>query len=465
MTRGRRRYRADTHPLRDGRIALVLLAGVVALTGGASRYDAIQIIPLRALCALFLIPALYFLTSSRIRDERMLLALFGGFTLLVCAQLIPLPPELWQALPGRHVLGELDAALRLEGTWRPLSLAPMRTWNALGSLVVPAAGLCLAVAVGASSRTLLRIVAALGVLNAVVGLLQIVTGRSSALYFYEMTNRGSPVGIFANENHAAIFAACSLLVLTRLGLSARDDRAVTWERMAYPFAFAMILLVSLVGASRAGFAAALGAMVVAIAMIVFSPRTHRKPSAGDAVRRWFESRPALMWVFPVCMLLLTLAAFVMLDRMPAFRDILTRDSLADLRWSLLPVVGDMLGDHWIFGSGLGSFEQTYHIYEPADLLMPQYINQAHNDWAQLIIEGGVVAGLLLVALLAWIGRAAALLSMNGSTRVNALFWISIFTLVALASLVDYPLRTPLFQLVMVWFLVAMSRDRRDRKAT
>lgn len=449
-----------------GLIILGLLAVLAAFTGGASRYDAIQIIPLRALSALFLIPALYYITLQKIRSELALFTLLVCFVLLVALQLIPLPPGLWQNLPGRGEISVLDEVLGFEGTWRPLTMAPMRTWNVLGSLIVPASGLLLAIAFRVSTRSILRLIAMLGVLNALLGLLQIMTGRASVFYIYEVTNRGGAVGIFANENHAGIFAACSLLIVTNLWLRARD-KGVAWERLAYPMAFLLILLTSLVGGSRAGFAAAFGAVVVSILMVILSPR-HRHRGAQKArgpVQLWFDARPQLLLAFPVLLISLIIAAFVALDRMPAFRDILSEDSLADLRWSLLPIIGEMLGTHWVLGSGLGSFEQVYHIYEPSVLLMPQYINQAHNDWAQVVIEGGVVAGLLLVGLMLWMGRAIVAISLNRSTRVNALFWVSVFSIVGVASMVDYPLRTPLFQLVMVWLLVALSRDIRGKGAT
>lgn len=456
----------NRHLFREkGRLFLSLLAVIVALTGGASRYDAIQIIPLRVFSMLLLIPAVYYLTPRAIREARVLITLFSLFALFVAFQLVPLPPEIWHSLPERDGIARLDLVLGIDDAWRPLTLAPMRSWNVVGSLIVPAAGLLLAIAFGVTSRGLLQIVAALGVLNAILGLLQILAGPTSALYFYEITNRGSPVGIFANENHAAVFAACSLLVVTILGLRTREFRVSVWERLIYPVAYFLILLTSLVGGSRAGFAAAIGATSVSIAMFVISPRLHKSRSARDPVRRWLDKHPRLVLFAPVLIVLLTAVAFLALDRTPAFKDILSKDSFSDLRWSFWPVIGDMLSTHWVLGSGFGSFEQVYKIYEPSELLMPWYINQAHNDWAQLIIEGGIIAGLLLVGLLVWVVGAIIKVASRSDSKILPLFWVSIFTIVGAASMVDYPLRTPLFQLVMVWLLVALSRDMRGPNAT
>ncbi|WP_083508136.1 O-antigen ligase [Erythrobacter sp. AP23] len=448
-----------------GWIVLGLLALVLAFTGGASRFDAIQIVPLRTLSALFLVSSLFFLTKERLKAERALIILFVCFALIVVVQLVPLPPWLWQSLPQRANILRLDAVLGLEGAWRPLTLTPMRSWNVLGSLVVPAAGLFLAIALRASSLTLLRIVTGLGVLNALLGLFQIVMGRSSVFYFYEVTNRGGAVGVFANENHAAVFAACSMLVVTLLGLRVRKERSAVWERLIYPAAFFLILFVSLAGGSRAGFVAVIGAILVSMTMLALSPRPRRGLHAEQSVGRWLDQHPRLILAIPVILVSLTAAAFLTLDRTPAFREILVRDSFEDLRWALWPVIIEMFEGHWVLGTGFGSFEQVYHIYEPSALLMPSYVNQAHNDWAQFIIEGGVLAGLLLTGLLVWMIKAIGTISLHRTRRVDSIFWMSIFAIVGAASLADYPLRTPLFQLVTIWLLLALSRDARDIKAT
>lgn len=447
-----------------GWIILALLAAVAAFTGGASRFDAIQIVPLRSLSALFLVISLFFLTKESLKAERALIILFASFALIVMLQLVPLPHRIWQSLMGRTGILQLDTALGLEEISRPLTLTSMRSWNVLGSLVVPAAGMLLAIAVRASSLTLLRLFAVLGVLNALFGLLQIVAGRSSIFYFYEVTNRGGAVGVFANENHAAVFAACSMLVVTLLGLRVRNERSAVWERLIYPAAFFLILLVALTGGSRAGFVAVIGAILVSMTMLALFPRPRKGLRAGSA-GRWFDQYPRLILAIPVIFVSLTAVAFLALDRTPAFRDILVGDSFEDLRWSLWPVIIEMLESYWALGTGFGSFEQVYHIYETSPLLMPSYVNQAHNDWAQFIIEGGVLAGLLFTGLIVWMVKAIGTMLFHRKWRVDVIFWMSIFAIVAGASLVDYPLRTPLFQLAAVWLLLALSRDARDISAT
>ena len=137
-------------------IFLGLFAIAVAFTGGASRFDAIQILPLRSLSAVFLICSVFYLTKKGSETERVLTALLGFFALIVALQLAPLPPWLWPDLPRSAEIVRLDAAIGIKDVWRPLSLTPMRTSNVLGSLVVPGAALLLVHAFRTSSTTLLQ---------------------------------------------------------------------------------------------------------------------------------------------------------------------------------------------------------------------------------------------------------------------------------------------------------------------
>tara|TARA_R100000501_G_C2631092_1_gene126891 strand:+ start:4702 stop:5814 length:1113 start_codon:yes stop_codon:yes gene_type:complete len=358
----------------------------------------------------------------------------------------------------------MDVALGLGDVWRPLTLAPLRTWNVLGSLIVPITGVLLVITLGIPSNVLLRTIAVLGVCNALLGLFQIASGGSSILYVYELTNRGSPVGIFANENHSCIFAACCMLVVTRLGLEGGKVRGAPWERLLWAIAFFLIFAVSLLSGSRAGFSASIGALAISIAMIALTPRSTSDHALKSQKRRWVDSHPRLLLVIPATLALLTAGAFLTLDRAPAFRDLMSKDGFADLRWSLWPVIVEMLETHWIVGAGFGSFEQVYQTYEPTELLMSVYINQAHNDWVQLIIEGGVVTALILLSIFVWMAKAIIAISSKSATRVCGIFWASIFAIIAGASLIDYPLRTPLFQVVALWFLLALSRDWRGTSA-
>ncbi|RGP41817.1 hypothetical protein BPTFM16_02126 [Altererythrobacter insulae] len=440
---------------------LALLATIVAMLGGSSRADAMQNVALRPLLALLLVPTLYYLTTAKLREARFLLVLLGLLGLWVAIQIIPLPPSLWQALPERNLIAELDQAVGLGDAWRPISMVPTRGWNALAGFIVPVTAFLAALAFcNNRSRLLLLLLAALGIADALLGVLQALSGSNSALYFYAVTNEDSSVGIFANENHSAVFSAIAMLIIARLGVTSKAVKEAAWLQFVYPPAFLLVLLSVLVSGSRGGLIVGVLSLVSCGLILLLSTRRGGGRANRGRLERWLANHPrTLLGVFGVVIFGL-IAAFFALDRAPGLEDILAESPIEDLRIRLWPVLEGMIGTVWIAGVGFGAFEEFYHIYEPTELLLPSYVNNAHNDWAQFVIEGGIPAVLLLVALLGWVTLTLRkLLQESEYGLVNVIFWGAIFAIISAASVVDYPLRTPTFQLIAIWLLVALAMDR------
>ncbi len=440
---------------------LGLFAFVVIMLGGSSRPDAVQIAALRPLAALFLIPALFALKSEDLREAKALVVFVGLAALWIAFQLVPLPPSLWGALPGRDLVANLDQLTGLGDVWRPIAWVPSRGWNSLASLIVPLSALLLALAMRPTLRMLLLIIACIGLLDALLGLAQILIGRSSPLYFYAITNQGSPVGFFANENHSAVFSAIALLVIARLGATALRSHDATWIRIAYLPIYVVILLSIFVSGSRAGILAAGWALLASAIMIWLSVNSKRSAKKADKFEKWLSEHPRILIGFLILLAFGLLVAFYQLERAPGLEGFLVRSSFDGLRVELWPIILQMIREHVVFGVGLGSFEEVYHIYEPIQLLQPRYINQAHNDWAQLVIEGGIPAVILLFATLCWISSCMmSSLQAENSPFEAFVFWGSVFSILSVASLVDYPLRTPIFQFVVIWLLLSLAMERK-----
>src|SRR5690606_13196271 len=92
---------------------------------------------------------------------------------------------------------------------------------------------------------------------------------------------------------------------------------------------------------------------------------------------------------------------VYFSRALAFDRLFSGDNVEELRGQLVPTLTKMLTDYFPWGSGFGSFEYVYRIYEPLELLRPAYLNQAHNDWLQFPIEGGLPAILIAAVAAIW----------------------------------------------------------------
>ncbi len=89
---------------------------------------------------------------------------------LPAIQLIPLPPALWAALPGREPVVAALALIGETDRWMPLSISPPRTLSSLLALIPPAAALLLAARAGPRTRTAaLRTVFAMAIAAALFG--------------------------------------------------------------------------------------------------------------------------------------------------------------------------------------------------------------------------------------------------------------------------------------------------------
>lgn len=443
-------------------ICLVLFAALVAMLGGSSRFDAVQAVALRPAAALFLIPALYFLTRESIRTALAPLVILGLFTLWMGGQLVPLPPALWHSLPGRETIAQLDAMLGIEDTWRPIAWVPMRGWNALLSMIVPISAALLFVALRPKVRHVLLVLVGLGVVDAVIGLLQILSGSDSPLYFYRITNSGSPVGIFANENHSAVFSALILVVIARLGFGHRRRRNNRALDIVLAAAFLIVLLGVLASGSRAGLG--LGLVAILASGLMGWLWLRRPAFEGEKTSRLaiLARHPRLFLLLGAAAVGALLFALVQFGRAPGVIDAFNQNAFEDLRWRIGPILGQMMATHWLFGSGFGSFDAVYLFYEPTAFQNEAYVNQAHNDWAQIVIEGGLPAIVLLLAFGRWVFFALGrMYSRSAGAMALCLFWCTVMAILAGASLFDYPLRTPTFQMVAIWLVIALAFDVRD----
>ncbi len=436
---------------------------LLALLGGSSRGDSVQIVALRPIAALFLIPALYWLSSDALKDVRGLLMMSGLAIVWVALQLVPLPPFIWQALPDRSLIADIDLLTGMEDAWRPISLTPTRSLDTLASLIVPISGAAIALTLRLRAHEVLMVVAAIGVVDALLGLAQVATGSWGGLYFYAITNAGSPVGIFANENHSAVFSSIVLLVIARLSVDHAFRTLVPTWRMVSMAAFGLVLIAGLISSSRAGLVMTVFTAVLSAGIFWLSTNGR---SAGGPVRKsaklleWMQRNSRFAVPLVIALLATPIAGFVLLENLPGYESIFATSPFEDLRWKMWPTLELMMRTHWLVGTGFGSFEEVYHIYEPTELLLPSYVNQAHNDWAQLVIEGGLPAIVLLVVGLFGFGRTVKKLFGASDVPLSIpFFWLAIIAVIAAASIVDYPLRIPVFQTSVIWILLAFCIDK------
>lgn len=423
---------------------VLLLAAM--LFGGSSRYDVMQNALMQPVAWLVAGFALVLASGEQLRRLRVPLVFLLALVIITLLQLVPLGEGLWTSLPGREPMADIAAAVGSDSA-RPISMVPARTLNAAAALGIPLAALMIVVLVGRRAVIpVLAAIVALAAANCLLAFMQIASGYADAAYPYAITNFGAPVGIFANRNHSAVFGALAMLVIAFL--------VTRPERRQFPGAdvllwgtYGAIFLTVLVNGSRAGLLCT-GIALVATAYLV--QRTASNKGAKGQPKGLVRFLPAaVILAFAVGMI----ALFLFSDRLLAFERTVESNPFEDLRFKILPILGDMIGAYFPVGTGFGAFEDVYRIHETADLLGPRYLNMAHNDWLQWVIEAGLPGVILLLAFLGWLGlHVRRLKGVDEGFFVLALAGISIL---AIASYFDYPLRTPIFQVAGVWFVCAL----------
>jgi O-antigen ligase len=360
---------------------------------------------------------------------------------IIGAQLIPLPPGTWAAMPGHAFYADALRRAGVDDVWRPWSLTPDLTLNTLLAMLPPLAAVF---ALGTTDRALrARLISILLVgiaISAIVGLLQIASGNG---YFYAITNEGAAVGFFSNRNHFAVLLAASFPILACWTAMPHPDpnfrRLRRWLALCAAAAIFPLLLAT---GSRAGLT--LGIVGALLALGIRLPRPSEERGGTD---RALSQR--LFALLPLAVGLAAAIGAILLSRDVAIRRLLAGED--DLRSVYLPLYFDMAKAYFPFGAGFGSFDSVFRAFEPIQTLSAFYMNQAHNDLIQIVIEGGLLAALAAIVFSLWfaarawnlwrhkIRSPADLLGRTGSVIV---------LLLLLSSAVDYPLRTPALAVLM-----------------
>jgi O-antigen ligase len=429
---------------------------VVEVVGGASRADALGQVVVRATAWTVLIGALLFCARPDLRSGRAVVLLLGAAIVLPLLQLIPLPPVIWTALPGRELITHAATMAGEPHPWRPLTIVPGATVNAASSLVVPAGVLWLALSLEVEERRRLPgLLLCLVLFSALSGLTQV----SSFSFDNPLINESPRTvsGTFANRNHFALLMALGCPLASVWSFGTRGARP--WRYVVGLASMLLFLLAILVSGSRAGLL--LGSLGLGLALLL----------SGGTIKNRLSRSPR--WLFPtlvigvVAVVLGLVLLSVAADRAVSINRVFASDPGQDMRSRGLSTVLSMLTDYFPFGSGLGSFDPTFRIHEPVELLKLTYFNHAHNDFLEVVIDTGLPGLLLLLAALFWWGWASVRAWRAGSDRdtILARLGSAMLLLVMLASVFDYPARTPAIMALVIVAAVWLSGGTGVRRAS
>jgi hypothetical protein len=440
----------------QAKLALVVTAAVwivVVFGGGSSRADVPWVLAVRlaAICGLGLL--LVAVPPQRLRLQRWAVWLAAACALLIGLQLVPLPPGIWTSLPGREPYVRLGELAGIGELWRPMSLAPDLTWNALVALVAPMFFIVALPILGVPIwRWILAGLLVTIVLSGVLGMLQMAGGPDTPLRWYPVTNANSAVGFFANRNHQATFLAMGVPLAVWWAVGERRAERLN-ARLAIAGSIVLFLLAAAVMTQSR-----MGAVVLALSLILSTIYLFTQIRVRGATLFWLAAG-ALLAVGVAS------AAFTTW----AESRLAVESATGDTRLRILDESIETMQAFFPIGAGFGTFPQVFRRFESDEDLTETYANHTHSEITELLIEGGIFPVILFLVFLAWFLVSAKRVWWGGRSGSE---WGSqgrlctiLIALPLVASITDYPLRTPLMacaMMVAAMFLADRGREPQDR---
>ncbi|MEO9461542.1 MAG: O-antigen ligase family protein [Marinomonas sp.] len=340
---------------------------------------------------------------------------------LPLVQLVPLPPSIWQILPGREMAVEARLMVSAQDDWFPFSLDPGRTLTALLALLGPLA--IIALGWGLEKRALIRlawVIVALGAFSFIIGVPQVLSQGQSGLFYPENPMPGVLFGTFANRNSAGMFLCIALMMLACLPLDLEHKPLLT----ARITLFALLLFAVLLTRSRSAIVLALipSAMLGCRLITGFGKKV--QVVAGGAS--------------------LALAALLVVS-IPGSRLETSLDRFAQTTDTRAYIWDDAFfsaDKYWPMGAGMGTFDEVFQTDQSLENTGIRKAGRAHNDYLELAIEAGPPGLILLAAwslYIAWLALKARIVT---DRQHRWIAWGSSagLAMIGLQSLLDYPLR-------------------------
>jgi O-antigen ligase len=385
------------------------------------------------------------------------LIIVAAVVLLPVLQLAPLPSTLWTLLSGREAIAAAYRDAGITMPWLQVSLDPGATWQSVLSLLPPVAVFLAVARLDLAARRGLSLVfIAFGVVSVLIGLAQLMQGPGSPLRFYPITNPSNSVGFFANRNHyaALLYSLIPFTAAWVVGL-AFDRRAERLLGLAVCFLVYAALLLGLgMAQSRAG--VALAAIAAFGSLLLAGINGRRFAKRGLAVILGASLVGAILIV-----------QFAFFDLIGRFDN----GVLTDFRFRIADITVGAARAFQPFGSGFGTFEAVYRMFEVPDALLATYVNHAHNDWLEVWLVGGWPGLAVALGFLGWFAGAvskawrADVRDSGTLDRALAQAGTIVIVLILLHSALDYPLRTTALMVLVAFSCGLLIRPAGLREPT
>lgn len=399
--------------------------------------------------------------------------LWGGllaFQLWLMVQLLPLPLALLDTIaPAKAAIyHQLNQLGHTDNSWVTLSLDPKVTQiHLLQGLSYSTTALLSLLLITNQQRLkwLAYTLLAAGLCQAVYGSFMTLSSVEYGFFFPKEGFIGNATGTFWNRNHFANYVTLCLCAGTGLLLAGLyNRRSKNWRERTLRFLNALL-------GNKARIRLGLAMMV--IALVLSHSRMGNTAFFFSLVgvgflwlllTKRFTRGAIILLVSLVVIDLFIVGAWFGIDKVKerlegsAFqketRDEVYRDTFT------------MIGDHWVIGTGAGSFYGVFPNYHQDDVY--GFYDHTHNDYLQFAAEHGVVGfGLLLFMVLTSLKQALITLRERKTTFYQAMAFAPIMAIsvLALHSLTDFNLQLPanaitfILLLCMAWQCRFLPRER------
>ncbi|MEZ5428950.1 MAG: O-antigen ligase family protein [Pyrinomonadaceae bacterium] len=328
-----------------------------------------------------------------------------------------------------------------------LSLAPYATRLAVIQLIVYLVFFAAALLVIDNRERLKKTVLLIVVFGSVMAFFGILQRLSNpeAIYGVRPTLQAIPFASFVNQHHFAAFMEMTIALPLALffGNATKRDKRLLLIIAAVLMGVAVIFT-----SSRGGFLSLLGVLGFIIAANMLGKSDHKGEAESADVEKAGKYRRNFALIGGGIALILVLIGLVLLlgGDQSLLRGTGLTSSSADLtggRFHFWEVALKVFRDHPLIGSGLDSFGTVFPHY---DSWNGQFrVEQAHNDYLQILSDGGIPAFLSVLAFIFLLFKRSLRVigeSENRFRRSTAIGALAGCFGVLLHSFFDFPLRTP-----------------------
>ncbi len=251
-------------------------------------------------------------------------------------------------------------------------------------------------------RILVRTITIFGFLLAMFGLTQSLISSPTKIYWFRELPQSTSFGPYINRHHFAGYMELAMAIPLGLLFSGLIESE---KRLIYLFAVVLMGVALFMTSSRGGIISLVAELFFLV--VISGIGSKRMSRALDRKARAFATIKRLALALGIVIVLVAGVVLVgggsVLTR---FLGTVNAEDPTTGRIHFWSVTADIIKHHPVFGAGLGAYSVLYPRYDSRNGLFR--LEQAHNDYLQVLADGGIAGaalGLLFIAVLFRVGFA------------------------------------------------------------